>query len=88
MIIRPRTATFRYRVGDLAHADDVAGPVGYFYEVREFRTLAAAERYAAELAARGRNALLQVGVLQWMAPDDAAALMEELIAGGTELDGN
>lgn len=89
MILRPRSATFRYRVGDLTHAwksADRAG--GSLQEVKEFRTLKAANRYGAELTKRGGNALLQVGLVQWMAPEDASVAMLDLIATGVELDGN
>lgn len=91
MIVRPRTATFRYRVGHLAHVYESASssrPVGHLYNVREFKSLESAQRYGAQLHARGDNALLQVGVLQWMTPEAASEMLTELIASDVEIDGN
>lgn len=90
MILRPRSATFRYRVGDLfAQLGDESRPVGSLHNVREFKSLERARRYSDELAARGGNALLQVGVVQWMAPDAAERVMGELLhSGDIDLDGN
>lgn len=62
-------ATYRYRVGlVMGEYDD--GSIS-LHEVREFRTLAGAEGYRDELAARGYVAIVQVGLLLWTSPEDA-----------------
>ncbi len=79
MLIRARSATFRYRVGCAVQLSDDSASLS---AVREFRTLAAAERWQERLAKAGQQAVLQVGVLQWLPHDEAAASMAELVAEG------
>lgn len=91
MIVRPRTVTICYRVGDLVHVYgmDYSHPGASLRDVREFKTYKAAERYGAEIDARGGNALLQMGVLQWMTPEAAADVFHGLLASDdVEIDGN
>lgn len=74
--------TFRYRVGWAVPLDVDAVSLS---DVREFRTLAAAERYQQEVSSSGRAALLQVGVLQWLSPEQAEQMAKDAVASGSRL---
>jgi hypothetical protein len=74
--------TFRYRVGWAVALSDSAVSLS---DVREFRTMAGAEGYQKEIAETGREALLQVGVLQWLTPEAAAEMVQDVVSAGARL---
>lgn len=78
-----RDVTFRYRVGAVAGGgEDWAS----LHDVREFRTLRAAERYQEELTkAQPFPVLLQVGVVYWTSYEDAQARVEKAVSDGWRL---
>lgn len=78
--------TFRYRVGwAIAVSEDDGGPWASLHDVREFRTMAGAEAYQREIAEQGRAALLQVGVLQWLTPEQAEEMARDAVSAGSRL---
>lgn len=85
MILRSRSATFRYRVARV-HAVYSDGEAASIDEVREFRTLVAAEKYQKRLTDEGETAVLQVGVLQWLPHEEASDRMMELQRQGMSLE--
>lgn len=78
--------TFRYRVGwAIAVSEDAEGPWASLHDVREFRSMPGAEAYQKQLAEQGRPALLQVGVLQWVTPEQAEKMAHDAVSSGSRL---
>lgn len=84
MIIHKNDHEVRYRVYDItaAHEDDETYTVAFSFESREYKTLHAAEQRVNRLADQGRVGLLQVGVMAWMNPSEAAECMDMLSREG------
>lgn len=88
MILRRRSATYRYRVARVLHVwntgHDWDGAV--VVEQREFRTLQAAEKHRDKIAQEGDTAVLQVGVLAWQSHDASEAMLKQLQTEGWDLE--
>lgn len=90
MIIKRRSVTFRYRVGrvvGVSTPDTQHGYSGCIFaeDVKEYRTLDGANAYEAQVDEKDQP-VVQVGVLMWLSPEEAAEKMDELIRQGFDLE--
>lgn len=88
--ITPDEWTFRYRAGRIVHfvsPDEEYGgrPVAFLADIREFRTIIQAEKYAKQIRAEGGHPAIQCGILRWSDNDTVSRLGEEATQSDSKL---